>query len=343
MPTLSSIVNTCGGIPLEHLAKLIRQFESFSDEVILFFDDATPEDFVSEARRLTRYVRFLKHRDAPHEFIGEMLEQCFCDFVLRLNHDELLSANWNRESLNLLMSDGQVNSYWIARRWLVDEAGNYLSSPPHYPDFQLRLIRNLQGKVHPPALLHEPGHVEGECGWVSSHTILHYDLVWKDRAAREAKVARYAKIRPGKTGAEHYLYEDRPHAVAPSEDHGPFSAQVRLLDKTTSLARASEHSLRVAINNRTGRILSSQAKSLVFLSYHWFPDALPGAEALIWDSSRTPLRLISGMNHCVVHVVAPKEPGDYLLQIDLVEEGVTWFSQKAVDRRDFPFQAVSVY
>ena len=131
--------------------------------------------------------------------------------------------------------------------------------------------------------------------------------------------------------------------MAAPEDNGPFSAQVRLLDNRTSMACASAHSLRVAINNRTGRILSSQAKSLVFLSYHWFPDALPGAEPLIWDSSRTPLRLTSGMNHCIAHVVAPKEPGDYLLQIDLVEEGVTWFSQKASDRRDFPFHAVSVY
>jgi hypothetical protein len=343
MPTLSSIVNTCGGIPLEHLAKLIRHLESFSDEVILFFDDASPADFVSEARQLTRYVRFLKHRESPHAFIGEMLEQCFCDFVLRLNDDELLSANWNREFLNHLMSDRQVNSYWIARKWLVDEEGNYLSSPPHYPDYQLRLLRNLPGKVHPPRLLHEPGHVEGECGWVSSHTILHYDLVWKDRAAREAKVTRYAKIRPEKTGSELYLYEDGPRTVATAEDHGPFSAQVRLLDNPTSMARSSAHSLRVAVNNRTGRILSSQAKSLVFLSYHWFPDALPGAEALIWDSSRTPVRLITGMNHCVVHLVAPKEPGDYLLQIDLVEEGVTWFSKKASDRRDFPFHPVSVY
>src|SRR5688572_14099441 len=153
MPTLSSIVNTCGGIPLEHLAKLIRQFESFSDEVILFFDDATPEDFVSEARRLTRYVRFLKHRDSQHAFIGEMLEQCFYDFVLRLNHDELLSENWTREFLDSLMSDRQVNSYWIARKWLVDEKENYLSSPPHFPDYQLRLTRNLPGSVRPPELL----------------------------------------------------------------------------------------------------------------------------------------------------------------------------------------------
>jgi hypothetical protein len=109
------------------------------------------------------------------------------------------------------------------------------------------------------------------------------------------------------------------------------------------MACGEAYSLRVAINNRGGRILNSQATPPVLLSYHWFPDALPGAKAVILDGFRTSIRLVSGLNHCVAYVAAPAEPGDYLLQLDLVEENVAWFSDKSPNRRDFPFHAVSVY
>jgi hypothetical protein len=29
-----------------------------------------------------------------------------------------------------------------------------------------------------------------------------------------------------------------------------------------------------------------------------------------------------------IHVTAPKEPGEYILEVDMVQEGVTWFSDK---------------
>jgi hypothetical protein len=338
MPTLSSIVNTCGGIPFEHLRDLVRQLEAFSDQVILFVDDISPADFCAEARLLTPDTRILKHRDSPQQFVAEMLAQCECDFILRLNHDELLSPNWTRPFLDCLMSDRQVNSYWIARKWLVDTEGRYISSPPHFPDYQARLTRNQPSIVRAPVLLHEATLVGGDCGWISSHVLLHYDLVWTSRAEREAKVQRYRAIRPEHPCAEFYLYEDREHTVSEAEDAG----QVRLLDQPESMVTGREYSLRMVVHNTSGRVWTSRAEPPVNIAYHWFTEASPESDAVLWESNRSVLRAGDGLSQCLVQVRAPDRPGRYLLQIDLVEEGVSWFSAAASRKSAFPLYPINV-
>ena len=343
MPTLVSIVNTCGGVPLSHLETLIRQFHALSDHVVLFFDETTPPDFRTKAECFTSDCRTVCHRNAPHEFVGEMLAQCSGDFILRLNDDELLSPNWTRAFIDGAISEPDVNSYWIVRKWLVDTQGSYISSPPHYPDYQLRLTRNDPALVQSPRLLHESVTVKGECGWISSHAILHYDLAWRDRLQREAKVKRYAAIRPENSGAAHYLYEDRPHTIAPAAHGREFGAEIRLLDQPQTMVCGREYWLRVVVNNRSARLLKSHAQHPVRLAYHWFTVDGRRANAAVWDGERTMIRLPMGLNHCALRVVAPGVPGDFRLQIDLVEEGVFWFSGKADTAADFPLYNVRIH
>lgn len=341
-PTLSSIVNTCGGIPFGHLRDLVRQLEALSDEVILFVDDIAPADFLAEARLLCRDTRTLKHRDSPQQFVAEMLAQCGCDFILRLNHDELLSPNWTRAFLDFVMADRRVNSYWIARKWLVDKQGRYISSPPHFPDYQARLTRNLPSIVRAPVLLHDATLVDGDHGWISSHVLLHYDLVWASRVEREAKVQRYKTIRPEHSCAEYYLYEDREHTVSEPDEAGPLAGQVWLLDQPESMVAGREYSLRLVLHNTNGRVWTSQATPPVRIAYHWFTEDEPDREALVWNGSRTELRAGEGLSQCVVQVRAPDRPGRYLLQIDLVEEGVAWFSEAALRKSAFPLYPIKV-
>ena len=342
MPTLVSIVNTCGGVPLSHLETLVRQLTGLSDHVVLFFDERTPPDFRSEAERLTTDCRTLSHRNAPHEFVGEMLTQCPGDFILRLNDDELLSANWTRAFIRAAISEPDVNSYWIARRWLIDTDGSYISSPPHYPDYQLRLTRNDPALVLPPRFLHESVTVKGDCGWISAHAILHYDLVLRDRLQREAKVKRYAAIRPENSGAAHYLYEDRPYTVAPAAEGGEFAAEIRLLDQPQTMICGREYWLRIVVNNRSARVLNSHTQPPIGLAYHWFTADTRRENGTIWNGQRTMIRLPMGLSHCAVRVIAPTVPGEFKLQIDLVEEGAAWFSRKAGSAADFPLYNVRI-
>ncbi len=64
------------------------------------------------------------------------------------------------------------------------------------------------------------------------------------------------------------------------------------------------------------------------LSYHWFT---ADGQVVVWDGVRTrlPVPVAAGGSVAVDAVVrAPERPGWYRIQLDMVEEGVTWFSQR---------------
>jgi LCP family protein required for cell wall assembly len=70
----------------------------------------------------------------------------------------------------------------------------------------------------------------------------------------------------------------------------------------------------------------------IYLGYHWIDNNTK--EIVIFDGKRS---IISNDGIEVgqevtfdLQVIAPPEPGDYVLQIDLVHEGVTWFSYQGV-------------
>src|SRR4029077_16036283 len=66
----------------------------------------------------------------------------------------------------------------------------------------------------------------------------------------------------------------------------------------------------------------------VNLAYHW--TSASGAN-VVWDGARTPLGgdLLTGQSVTVnAAVTAPTTGGNYVLKLDLVQEGVAWFSTK---------------
>jgi SAM-dependent methyltransferase len=75
----------------------------------------------------------------------------------------------------------------------------------------------------------------------------------------------------------------------------------------------------------------------IFTSYHWL-DAT--GRIVMLDGVRTPLprSIVSGETSTVaIRIVAPDAAGRYRLAIDLVCEGVTWFSQAGRPWREVPF------
>ncbi len=65
----------------------------------------------------------------------------------------------------------------------------------------------------------------------------------------------------------------------------------------------------------------------VFVSYHWLRDG----RLIVWDGDRTalPRDLRAGSRSAVAaRVTTPDEPGDYVLQLTLVHELVTWFEHR---------------
>ncbi|HEY8655296.1 MAG TPA: S8 family serine peptidase [Candidatus Limnocylindria bacterium] len=89
----------------------------------------------------------------------------------------------------------------------------------------------------------------------------------------------------------------------------------------------------VALTNTGTRTWSAGGAAPVHLSYHWLT---PAGAMVVWDGARAALPSDLGPGQSVVvalPVVAPA-PGSYLLRLDLVEEGVAWFSGQGVPTRD---------
>ena len=72
----------------------------------------------------------------------------------------------------------------------------------------------------------------------------------------------------------------------------------------------------------------------VHLSYHWLS---PVGQVVLWDGARgtLPTDIAPGQSAVVaIAIVSPPAVGPYTLRLDLVQEGVTWFSAQGVAPRD---------
>jgi subtilisin family serine protease len=79
----------------------------------------------------------------------------------------------------------------------------------------------------------------------------------------------------------------------------------------------------------------SSGATPVRVSYHWLRS---DGSVVVWDGARgiLPADLAPGQSAVVtIPVLAPETLGQYLLRIDLVQEGVAWFSGQGVATRDF--------
>jgi hypothetical protein len=94
----------------------------------------------------------------------------------------------------------------------------------------------------------------------------------------------------------------------------------------------------VTLTNEGWDHWSSEIEPAVFISYHWLDGH---GHVVLFDGDRTPLprKMAPGAScEAAVAVRAPSEPGRYRLAIDLVREGVTWFSQAGHPCLEIPFR-----
>jgi hypothetical protein len=99
------------------------------------------------------------------------------------------------------------------------------------------------------------------------------------------------------------------------------------VDKLTVAARSSIDMV-VDVFNDSNQLWLGDAFRPVSLSYHWLTTQ---GERMFWDGERTPLPpqgIVPGQQtQLSMRVLAPEEPGQYQLQLSLVQERVGWFEQ----------------
>ena len=271
-----------------------------------------------------------------------MVEACRTDWILRIDSDEELSPEWRDGQWRCFLNAPEFTHFWLPRRWLTP-LGNYLPAAPWWPDFQLRLFRS-KGAITFPSKIHEPMRIAGRGGSFRSLAIHHHVLHLSSRENREAKVRKYEQLRPGGGLGYYYLFEDYHPVEAPLPAVVPFHAETELLEmqelspdemahvaltteRVSSTAKCAEPFwIQVRITNGGERPLMSAWPHPVNLAYHWL--AREKREVAIFDGMRShifPSLPAASTQEFSMFIMPPADPGDYILQLALVQEGVCWF------------------
>ncbi|MEB2646808.1 hypothetical protein WH299_01935 [Pseudomonas sp. MYb541] len=110
-----------------------------------------------------------------------------------------------------------------------------------------------------------------------------------------------------------------------------FSAQYSASSSSLDVAAGSKFAVPITVKNTSSGTWDSKAsKAPVLASYHWLN---ADKTVLLLDGNRTPFaQPVKPDSEVAVQlgVVAPKAPGNYILQVSLVKEGAGWFEAKNV-------------
>ncbi len=338
---LSAVVGTKNGSG--RLPALLEKLNELADEVVVLVDSTTTDATADVARKCGATVHAFVHDPHFIEMRRQMLERCSGDWILNLDDDEMINARWSRSVLDEIMQERSITHCWFSSRNLVPPGDRYIRTAPLYPDWGMRMFRNIPSIAALPASLHEAWHIAGEPLFVADLHRYHWDFVWNDRAAREAKMAAYRAADSNNPGDEHALYEDyyfeaeqiteKDSAPADSVyEQWPVGNNVdlHLSDVPSTMTVGQRYVARVAIANGSSRTLLPQSEFIRWgtleLATRWFARQ-EGTDTRGEFATPFPGRIEPGRSlPALANVKAPDTPGEYWLQADIREAGC-WFSE----------------
>jgi hypothetical protein len=186
----------------------------------------------------------------------------------------------------------------------------------------------------------------GEPRRLTHEWLVHWDLVWHSRKAREEKVRIYDELSTY-TGSEYYLFEGQQYSTLPIDYIPPsplpepivemrgsaLACRIRVLEMPRVMRAGKGHHALISVQNLSSRVFHPGSEGVyranVSVSYHWRAPSAGELTVHSWDHARVDLpgRLLPGES--VVMYLPVRElppPGSYWLQPDLVEEGIAWAS-----------------
>ncbi|MCA9774051.1 MAG: glycosyltransferase [Myxococcales bacterium] len=194
-----------------------------ADEIVVV-DGGSADDTEAAARGFPQ-VRYFA-RPWPGSFADQKnfaMDQAGGDWILLLDHDEAVGERF-RAGVSRWIRARRVTHYKLPRYWIAaTDPLRHVVTTTHWPDYQTRLVRNDARWRYPVAGEGEPGRVHhafprevrGPGRRLHRAHLFHFDLLFNDRRAREAKVARYDALEPGRAAVHraYSLYEDAPHGL----------------------------------------------------------------------------------------------------------------------------------
>jgi hypothetical protein len=335
------------GITDEALPWFLRAREQVDEFVVWIDTQKAPPGTEEQVRQFATRIEHFAPNGFADPFLLPAIASCKTDWILRLDSDEQLSAEWDQPAWRELLDLGYT-SYALPRRWITP-AGEFVARAPWWPDFQVRLFRNTPATIRFNNQVHGSLETEGRRGFCRSLALHHHVLSMLTRRAREEKVRFYQTL-AGQDLGHYYLFEDFNVPVAPVPPPVAFNAEAEVLRMgmmfaveagAVSLsavtlpeqARAdSQLTFAVQLSNGTERRLCSGPPFPVNLCYHWMDAATGGV--VVFDGERTPIfPPVEAHSRAVfdMSIIAPPHPGEYILHITTVQESVRWFEQAHAD------------
>jgi LCP family protein required for cell wall assembly len=121
--------------------------------------------------------------------------------------------------------------------------------------------------------------------------------------------------------------------IIKGEPASRYNAEYREVDGILdSMTQGTEYKFRIKVKNTGALEWNRNGDNPVYLGYHWID--FNSKETVVFDGKRSIINQ-DGINigdeaEFDLTVISPSRAGEYILQIDLVHEGVTWFSYQGV-------------
>lgn len=242
-----------------------------------------------------------------------------------------------------LLETTDLTHFWVPRRWIVS-GQKYVRAEPWWPDLQLRLVRsNIPGTTF-PSRLHDTTYVPGAGACFRNLALHHHVFDLCSRVVREERVRYYEQLRPGGALGHYYLYEDyaAPQALLPKPATLDISQEVIRMEALlrdeaskislevsgvpTEVKTSAMFWIRARVTNSLDRAIHPAAPHPVRIAYHWL--AKSTRKMVVFEGIRSgpfPGLEAKATEEYDMTILAPDQPGEYILQTTIVQEGVDWF------------------
>ncbi len=117
------------------------------------------------------------------------------------------------------------------------------------------------------------------------------------------------------------------------EAAGRYNAEYFEIDSISdSMTEDSVYTYKIKVKNTGALTWNRNGTNPIYLGYHWID--FNTKEIVVFDGKRSIISNdgveVGGETEFEIKIIAPPEPGEYILQLDLVHEGTTWFSYQGV-------------
>ena len=152
------------------IKETLSAVSDFADEII-FINNSSTDKTREIAAKYTKNIFDRQNNPMLNVNKNFGFDQAKGEWILNLDHDEVVTPELRREILSIVSSDDSINGYFIPRKNII--FGKWIAHTGWYPDYQLRLFKRGKGRFEEKHV-HEFLKLEGEIGHLES-PMIHYN------------------------------------------------------------------------------------------------------------------------------------------------------------------------